>query len=217
MADVYMYADETGDLDMSSAPGSSQYFGFGTAVFADDHGQDLWDGMRLRCALERKGVRVPSGVHAKDDSWATRAEVFDLIKQQQPRFDTTFLLKANAFDSIKAAGPVRLYKMAWYLHFKEVARQVTDPGDTLYVVVGTLHTNNKRDAIRHALSDVCAQVGRDREIIPCIWEAKSAWGIQVADYGLWAVQRILEGRECKAYETCVQPTLHSRFTPWGLA
>lgn len=211
-----MYADETGDLDMTGSAGASSYFGFGTAVFADGHGRELWDGMRLRCDMESKGVKLPRGFHAKNDSHATREEVFALIKAQRPRLDTTFLYKKNAYHSIKEAGQVRLYKMAWYLHFKEIAHRVTVSGDRLFVIVGTLQTNNKRDAIRHALEDVCQQV-RGRTIIPCIWEAQSAWGIQVADYGLWATQRVLEKRECKWFDQSVAPLLRTNFAPWGRA
>ena len=34
MADVFMYADETGNLDYGDHNGSSQHFGVGTVVFA---------------------------------------------------------------------------------------------------------------------------------------------------------------------------------------
>lgn len=214
MADIFMYADETGDLDMTGSVGASQYFGFGTAVFAGDHGHHLWEGLELRCALEAKGVRLPRGFHAKNDSHTTRTQVFDLIRRQRPRLDTTFLLKANAYPTIKQAGQVRLYKMAWYLHFKEIARRVSNVGDRLFVIIGMLQTHNKRDAIRHALEDVCGQVG-GRTIVPCIWDAPSSWGIQVADYGLWAVQRKVEGRDCPWFDACVRPTLRTTFMPWG--
>jgi len=107
--------------------------------------------------------------------------------------------------------------LAWYLHFKEIVRQISDPGDEVYVIVASLKTHNKRAAIRSALEDVCQQSASDREIIPCIWEASSSWGIQVADYGLWATQRIMEGRPCPWFEPCVQPTLQSKFAPWGRA
>ncbi len=42
------------------------------------------------------------------------------------------------------------------------------------------------------------------------------WGLQVADYGLRAVQRRLERGDNK-YMTAVQPTLRSEFLPWGNA
>jgi hypothetical protein len=215
MAEVYMYADETGDLDMTGSAGTSRYFGFGTAVFREDHGRELWQGLKLRCGLERRGVNTPKGLHAKNDSYATRNEVFELIQRQRPRFDTTFLYKANAFPHIREAGPPHLYKLAWYLHFKEIARRVSAPNDTLYVIAATLSTNRKTMNARQALADVCAQSAHRREIVLCHWDAPSAWGIQVADYGLWAVQRVLEGRVCKWYENCIKPTLWTTFAPWG--
>ena len=113
------------------------------------------------------------------------------------------------------SGPVRLYKLAWFLHFKEIAQQVSEPGDRLYVIVGSLQTSSKRGAIRQALEDVCQEVGHDREIVPCIWDAATAWGIQVADYALWAAQRLIEqGRESAWFDRCIKPTLHSVFRPW---
>lgn len=102
--------------------------------------------------------------------------MFSLVRAQAPRFDTTFLAKQNAYPEVKAAGPVRLYKMAWYLHFKEIVRQVSEPDDVVYAIVGALHTHNKRDAIRHAIEDVCRQSGYDGTIVPCIWEAPSSLG-----------------------------------------
>lgn len=212
-----MYADETGDLDMTGSVGTSRYFGFGTAVFNGDHGRELWQGLQLRAELERNGVNVPRGLHAKNDSYATRDEVFDVIRRQGPRLDTTFLCKANAYPYIREAGPSRLYKLAWYLHFKEIVRHVSRPRDTLYVIAATLSTNRKTMNARAALADVCQQTAQGREIVLCVWDAPSAWGIQVADYGLWAVQRILEGRICKWYDDCIRPTLQSTFMPWGQA
>jgi hypothetical protein len=217
VADIYMYADETGNLDMTGSKGASRYFGFGTAVFHGHHGQELWEGLRLRCDLERRGVYLPKGLHAKNDSNGTREEMFDLVRRQAPRFDATFLYKTNAYQQVKDEGQPRLYKLAWYLHFKEIVLHVTRPGDTLYVVAATLTTNRKTMDARTALAEVCTQWAQGREIVLCNWDASSAWGIQVADYGLWAVQRLLEGRECKWYEGSVAPTLRSTFMPWGKA
>ncbi|WP_220498546.1 hypothetical protein [Microbispora sp. H10949] len=209
-----MYADETGNMDMSGSPGASLYFGFGTAVFGGEHGRQVWDGLRLRCDLERRGVNLPRGLHAKNDSHATRDEMFDLIGRQRPRIDVTFLCKARAHPSIRER-PHWLYKLAWYSHFRDVLPLVSAPGDTLYVIVATLSTNRRLMDAREALSDVCRELAVDREVVLCVWDAQSSWGIQVADYGLWAVQRILEGRPCKWFESRIQPHLASMLTPWG--
>ncbi len=68
------------------------------------------------------------------------------------------------------------------MHFKEIATQVSKLHDTLYVAAGTLGTNKRRSEARAALADVCGQV--DRNIVLCVWDASTAWGLQVADYGL---------------------------------
>jgi hypothetical protein len=217
VTNYYMYADETGDLDMSGSQGSSAYFGFGTAVFEGNHGAQIWDGLDLRCRLEARGVNLPRGFHARNDSHSTRDEVFALIQQHAPRFDVTFLAKSKSYDYVKARGQMYLYKLAWYLHFKEIMRRVCDPGDTLYVMAATLTTNKKTGSARAALEDVCQQMAQERNVVLCVWDAASSWGVQVADYGLWAVQRVLEGRACPWYEPSVMPTLRSNFQPWGQA
>lgn len=213
--DVYLYADESGNLDYSGSgkSGATEYFGFGTAVYYDDHGAQLMEGLRLRTRVTGKGVGLARGFHAVDDSHTTRNEMFAAITVQAPRFDTTFLLKSGAYPRIRAAGEMRLYKLAWFLHFKEVAVRVSDPDDKLFVIAGTFGTKSRKTQAEAALAEVCGQVRRN--ITLCVWEASTSWGLQVADYGLWAVHRDLLGRTCPWFATAVQPTLASTFTPWG--
>lgn len=220
VADIYMYADETGNLDYDGVPdahggGASIYFGFGTAVFQADHGEHLLGALKLRARLETEGVNLPKGFHAYDDSARVRGQVFDLIKKQAPRFDTTFLYKKNAYPNVRIEGEMRLYKMAWYLHFKEIARQVSNLDDHLYVIVGEFGTAQRRQQAKLALHDVCTQV--NRQITLCVWRSVSSWGLQAADYGLWACQRSLERKTCTWFEPCIKPTLGSMYTPWGQA
>lgn len=63
---------------------------------------------------------------------------------------------------------MRLYKLAWYLHFKEIVRRVSAAGDTVYVIAASLNTNRKEGSARDALEDVCRQLSTDREIILCV-------------------------------------------------
>jgi Protein of unknown function (DUF3800) len=211
MADVFMYADETGNLDYN---GGSTYFGIGTATWQSQPAGHLWQAERMRFGHARAGVECTKGYHAKDDSRATRNEVYNLIKDQAPRFDTTFLAKANAYPSVRARGQAYLYQLAWYLHFKEIARQVTTPGDTLFVAVATLGTAARRTAFKQAIDNVCRQVTPYlRNVVVAHWDSATAWGLQVADYGLWAVQRRVE-RQDEQYMWAVQPTLASQFEPF---
>ena len=217
MADVYIYADETGNLDFDGASkqGGSAYFGFGTAVFRKDHGEYLWRGLRLRASLEQQGVTLPKGFHAVNDSNRTRALVFEELHAQKPRIDATLLLKANAYDYIRRAGEMRLYKMAWYLHFKHVAAQVSAEGDTLYVIVSTLSTKARQTQASAALRDVCAQM--KRESVLCVWDAGTSWGLQIADYALWAIQRRADGGAGTWWDDYVRASATSMFFPWSTA
>ena len=217
VADIYLYADESGNLDYEGdgKEGTSPYFGFGTAVFDHAHGSELWNGLRLRASLEERGLNLPKGFHAINDSSHTRGQMFDEIARQAPRFDTTFLYKAGAYPYVKARGQMYLYRMAWYQHFKYVAPRVATKNDTLYVIAGSFGTRSRQTQAREALDAVCQQV--EIASVLCIWDASTSWGLQVADYALWATHRNLLGRNCHWYESCVNPTLATTFRPWGTA
>lgn len=140
MADHYLYLDETGTLDFEDRPGE-QYFGVGSAYFAGD--------------------QLVKGLHARNDSARTRAEMYSEIAIQSPRFDATMLLKHRSSDRVRRGGKVQLYKLTCWMHLRRVVMSVAHPGDRIFVIVGHLTTSNRRDAMRHAINDVCQQVGHD--------------------------------------------------------
>lgn len=215
MTDVFIYADETGNLDYggSGKEGASAYFGFGTALFPGEHGDALWDGHVLRSSLADRGFDMPKGFHAKNDLWDIRNEMLALVSMQQPRLDTTFLYKDNAYPYVKAKGWEYLYKLAWYLHLKHVCEWVVESDDHIYVVVATMGTKKRAVLAREAVEDVCRQM--NRTITLCMWDAATSWGLQVADYGLWAVHRHLVGGSLRDYDQLVKPLVKTEFTPWG--
>lgn len=218
MADVFVYADETGNLDYDAEnkAGATTYFGFGTAIFEGEHSDALWDGHVLRASVEADGHRLPKGFHAKNDMWGIRAPMLSLLAQQAPRVDATFLYKANAYDYVKARGWEYLYKYAWFMHLRYLCEHVFGPDDHLYVVVATLGTNKRQTIAREAVQDVCDQMPQ-REITLCIWDASTSWGLQVADYALWAVARNLEGNSLRDYDRDIAPLVKSCYAPWGRA
>lgn len=67
--EVYLYADETGNLDYagSGKTGASDYFGFGTAVYYDDHGSQLMQGLRLRTKVTANAAVQDGLVSALQD------------------------------------------------------------------------------------------------------------------------------------------------------
>jgi hypothetical protein len=219
MADVYVYADETGNLDYApqGKSGATPYFGFGTATYRDGHGEALQGGLQLRVELEHRiGANERSladGFHAIKDSKTTKAEVFAEIQRQAPRIDATLLLKENAYPRIRSEGEMRLYKLAWFMHLKYLVPQVTKPGDRLIVIVATLGTARRLTEARAALRDVCSQVAVNYTL--CVWNVETAWGLQVADYALWAVQRRAMAKSGTWWDDYIRPTTNSVFFPWG--
>lgn len=216
MADVYVYMDETGDLGMTGGAGESLYFGIGTATFHGDHGAAMWAMADARFAMETRGLVLTRGFHAKDDSPRTRHDVFGRIAglSPAPRFDFTMLEKSKAYATVKARGEVYLYKLAWWLHFKEVVYRISSPGDTVHVAAGTLGTAQRAALARRALRDVCDQLALSRSIHLSMWEARSSAGIQIADYGLWSVQRRFERADSTWYDQYVAPMASTCFRPW---
>lgn len=217
MADYFVYMDETGTLDFGPprSPTESPYFGFGSVIFPGEHSAAVWDGHILRAALESRGVRIPSQFHAKNDSWETRGDVFAVIAGQSPRFDATLLWKEKALPRVVASGKPRLYKLALYLHLKYLCAHVFDRHDRLYVVVATIGTKAMRTAAAAAVDDVAAQM--PQEVTACFWNSSSTWGLQVADYLLWARQRVLLGKPVNVYATHIEPLVETTFFPWGRA
>jgi hypothetical protein len=213
MAEIYVFADETGDLGYSS-PSGSQFFGFGTATYFEDNLPNFGKAFNFRCQLERQGFSMQEGFHAKQDRWMIRNHIFQLIKEEPVRFDFTFLNKANAYDDVKSRGALWLYKYAWFLHFREVARQIAGPQDVIYSVMSDIQTSAKKREVRSAIQDVAAQLP-DRTVIPIIWNSRSSWGLQVADYGLWEAQRNLNGEKSEWWESAIRDKHVTFFRPWN--
>jgi hypothetical protein len=212
MADIYVFADETGDLGYNNEKGS-KYFGFGTASYASGSSPNFTDAFKLRCGLEASGISIKEGFHATNDRWAIRNEIFNLIALEPPRFDFTFLNKENAFPQVKARGDLHLYGLAWGMHFRTIAQQVASAEDVIYCIMGDIQTKAKKREIEIVVKQIAEQVP-DRKIVPIIWNSKSSWGLQVADYGLWEAQRKLNNEKTEWWERCVAPNHESFFLPW---
>ena len=86
-------------------------------------------------------------------------------------------------------------------------------GDHIYVIVSTLSTKARQTLATAALQDVCSQL--NRKFTLCIWDAGTSWGLQVADYTLWTIQRRADTGTGTWWEDYVKPLTSSVFFPWG--
>lgn len=212
LSDLYLYLDETGQLGLSSSP----YFGLGQAMFKGEMGSMTWEGTKLRFDLERNGVRLPKGFHAKNDRESTREKVFDLIAKHAPRFDFTLLRKKYLPEKSRQdieSDEIALYYLAWKKHFTYQATYLLRPSHRVFVVAESLSEHpKKQEAATKAIKDVLKAYPR-LDITLCVWDNPTSWGLQVADYGLWAVQRDLMSGYCRHFKT-ISPLVASVYSPW---
>ncbi len=212
MSNIYVFADESGDLGYNLV-GGSLYFGFGTATLTDRNHQTLWNSFSLRCALEQKGVELRSGFHAQQDTYKTKSSVFLLINKENPRFDFTFLNKSKVERNIKEQGDLHLYKIAWLTHFKRVAQEVAGPKDQIFAISASIKTKAKTRLIREALNDVVRQIPH-RNIVPIYWDANTSWGLQMADYAMWSAHRHVINLNNIWWKDFIEPNVYTFVTPW---
>ena len=210
----YLYLDETGTLDFESRIGN-RYFGIGSAYKRGNHSEILWEGHVHRIELERLGVHLPKGVHAKNDSHPTRSATCNLIAKQGWSFDSTFLLKDVAPALVQTLGKAELYRRAISIHLNRIVQQVSEPGDEVVVLVASIVLSRRRSAARLAVEEICQTLNFDRTVRMCMWDAASAWGIQVADYALWCMRREVELQNVPDYARNTNQKMESPHFPWG--
>ncbi|WP_414938545.1 DUF3800 domain-containing protein [Amycolatopsis sp. cmx-11-51] len=212
MTDLYLFLDETGDLTLSG----QAYFGLGQATFEGDMGPMAWEGTRLRFELESQGVKLPKGFHANEDPELVRQRVVDLIARHKPRIDVTLLRKRSLPAEERAsvaADEAHLYYLAWRKHFLYQAKYVLRKYHRIFVVAASISEHkHKQEAATAAIEKVLERYPH-LNITLCIWDNPTSWGLQVADYGLWVVQRDLRQGYCKHF-AALAPLIESVYSPW---
>lgn len=209
MTDRYVFADEAGNFDFSRNDGASRYFILCTVSSEACHvGDEL---LRLRRELGWKGLHLDSVFHATEDPQAIRDEVFSLLGGLDFRVDATILEKCKAQPHLR--DEKRLYKMAWFLHFKHVAPRIATQADRMFVAASSLGTKKARHAFHQAVDDVVQQVSPCRSHRVAFWPATSDPCLQVADYCTWAIQRKWE-REDDRSHALIAPKIHTEFDVW---
>lgn len=203
MAQVFVFADESGNFDFRSHlkhDGPTRYFSVGTLVMTDENAVRLLkhDLDRLRFDLSAAGHDLAQGFHASEDEQAVRDKVYELLCRHPVRFDATILEKAKAQPQVRADHPT-FYKYAWFYHFRMLAQRVLRQGDQLVVVSASIGTKKMKTAFRVAVEDVvrqCCDWRINRKVL--FWDMASEPCLQAADYGLWAVSRSWERGDDRA-------------------
>lgn len=215
MSRVYVFGDEAGDLVFKPAipPSVSRYFIIGTVAMDDcSIANEL---IELRREFAWNGLHLDE-FHATADKQRVRDRVYDIISRHELRFDATILEKRKAYP-YTYSDPLYFYKLAWYLHFKDVAPAIADAKDELLVVASSLQIKRKKAttkaAIHKAVTEVVDQVS-PTVICHCAFTpAKTDPCLQVADYMTWAVQRKFERGDARSYDL-IKNQIESIYQPF---
>jgi len=208
MADRYVFADEAGNFDFSRGSGASCYFILCT--IASSHCEVGDSLLALRRDLGWRGLHLDRVFHATEDPQTVRDEVFALLADADFSVDATILEKPKAQPHLR--DEAQLYKMAWYLHFKHLARRM-DSSDRLFVAASSLGTKKARGALHSAVDDVVRQLSPCRSHRVAFWPADSDPCLQVADYCTWAIQRKWERADERSH-ALIAPKIRSEFDVW---
>ncbi len=209
-----MFSDEAGDMTFKpQADGISRYFTIGTISTTDcSIGQQLAE---LRRELAWDGTHL-NQLHATSDKQWVRDRVYPLIAASDVRFDATILDKPKTQDYYRA-DPVAFYKLAWYLHFKYVAREVASETDELLVVASSSQIQSKKKAAKNSVGKAMREVVE--QVDPGLrWEfaftpAYCDPCLQAADYLNWAVQRKYDRGDPRSHEL-VAHLIKSEYQPF---
>ena len=186
---LYIYGDETGNLDFSNREEASQYFIL-TTVTVDDHAVEN-SLMQLRREIvweSWEDVRLPNSFHASNDNKHVRRRVFDLLTQHTFRVDVTLLEKRKANPSIRVTD-AQFYGTAWYYHLTGLVPALAPESEELLVIAASIGNNDMRSNFNSVVEAIASAVAPATVVKSDMWSASTAPLLQVADYCAWAIQR----------------------------
>jgi hypothetical protein len=201
MARLYLFSDESGNLDFSGRDGATRYFAVGTISIDDAQLAVLRSKLTvLRYNLAWANHGLDSYFHATENDPRTRHEVFDALTDVSFSVDITLLEKVKAPPETRR-DEAAFYGHAWYHHLKRLAPRDLEAGDEFMVVAAELGTRRTRKAFRDAIESVMTQVVPYRvKRTLAFWPCSSDFALQAVDYCLWAVVRKWERSDDAYYK-----------------
>lgn len=197
MARRYLFADEAGDFNFSRGPNVSRYFIICTVTMNDCAVGDALS--KLRRELVWKAHPVRDYFHATEDRQVVRDAVFETICQHDFRVQATIMEKSKAQPQVRETKH-RFYQYGWLYHFRHGVVRHLPPEDELLVTTASIGTKKGQGVFTTAVEDVVGQhIPRNRwKTFFC--QSGTDHCLQVADYCTWAIQRLWERGDTRAYD-----------------
>jgi len=204
MARKFLFADEHGNFDFRdhtiARNGPTRFFAVGTAMIEDESHLAIIRA-RMGSVSDRvtwDGLPHAGFFHASEDMQAIRNEVYAAIADLRVKFDVTILEKSKARPDLYAADE-GFFKYAWFYHLNFLAGRYFRDGDEWLIVAGSLDVKKRRKAFQASVTDVVNQCVHERiKRRVTFRDTRTEPGLQLADYGLWAVMRRYNFHDARA-------------------
>lgn len=187
---VYLFFDESGNLDFSS--NGSRWFCFG-ALTLRDPGPLSAAFSRVRYGLLAQGLELEC-FHAAEDRQVVRNQVFEALACTGG-FDFDVLVAEKCRTPAALRDPFEFYARLGYVLVDSVLDRYRHMDEPVVVVTDLLPLQRDRKALAKAFRTAIRDVRGERPF-SIVHHASSAHaGLQAVDYCTWAVQRRLRGDE----------------------
>ena len=185
---VYLFFDESGNLDFSS--NGSRHFCFGVLTLRDP-GPLSAALTRLRYGMLAQGVELEY-FHAAEDRQAVRDQVFATLAQVGG-FEVDLLVADKRRMHPVLRDPFEFYCRLGFVLVEAALERVRHLDEPIVIVTDTLPLHRERKALAKAFRLAIRGTLGDRPF--CIVHHPSAAhaGLQAVDYCTWALQRKLRG------------------------
>lgn len=216
---MYVYVDETGELEDFS-PGGSKYFGIAAAFTPDLSELSSLDALRFD--LHAEGYSFEGGVfHAKNDPTPRRYRVCETIgKMQRLRVHSVLLPKQRIYGPLWGKS-ARIFGIATETLFHYLFRHTVWLNHDCHLVFAAYGAGKVKQQVRQEQTDAVnraiKRASHNFKVHIHHCQAGSERGLQVADYCAWVIQRQLEKGD-KVGQQCAQhlgATLNQPFIMFG--
>lgn len=193
MVCTYVFADESGDFaDPSIHTGATPFLALGTATVVGDKAMRSLDAdlLALGRSVMWRGLDCGDYFHASNDRQHVRNAVFEVIAGHPVTFDVTLIAKDKVAPEFRTTD-LALYEYMWWCHFGILAPEYLSSANQVLVVAASVRKEKqKRRAYQSTVEQIVDRCISGR--IPhriTVRDAAASPGVQVADYGTWAVTR----------------------------
>lgn len=196
MSNVFVFADEAGCFTFRNQKGASKYFIICTIA------SESWSAseklLTLRRNLALYGEPDRDKLHATSDLQEVRNEVFNILKNENFRIDSTIIEKSKTNPKLRESEE-QFYQKAWHYHFKHVGPKIIKNYDKMLLTAAALGTKRTRAAFKESVNNSIQKILPREKWQMSFHESSKDPLLWVADYCAWAIQRKWERGDTRSY------------------